>query len=81
MSLVVKERTLKKVVRAVDTVSVFCDCRMPEDSSMVQCCIVTNGATDCVNVPKAALENNAELVPGLAVLANCTRTVLKGSVV
>ena len=43
--------------------------------------IVTNGATDCVNVPKAALENNAELVPGLAVLANCTRTVLKGSVV
>ena len=31
---IVKDRTLKKVVRAVDTVSVFCDCRMPEDSSI-----------------------------------------------
>ena len=58
---IVKERTLKKVIRAVDTVSVFCDCRMPEDSSMVQCCNCDEWYhIPCVDVPKAALENSAE---------------------
>ena len=58
---VMKERTLKKVIRAVDTVPVFCDCRMPEDSSMVQCCNCDEWYhIPCVDVPKAALENSAE---------------------
>ena len=51
------ERTLKKFVRAVDTVSVFHTCRMPEDCSMVQCCNCDEWYhIRCVNVPNAALE-------------------------
>ena len=34
---VIKERVPKKAVKLTDTIPVFCDCRMPEDNSMVQC--------------------------------------------
>lgn len=57
MFLIMKERMPKKVIRAVDTVSVFCDCRMPEDSSMVQCYKCDEWYHIlCVDVPTAALE-------------------------
>ena len=42
MFLIMKNRMPKKVIRAVDTVSVFCGCKMLEDSSMVQCCKCDN---------------------------------------
>ena len=58
---IMKERTPKKVIRTVDTITVFCDCRMPEDSSMIQCCKCDKWYhIPCVDVPKAALENSEE---------------------
>ena len=58
---VVKERKPKKAVKSTDTIPVFCDCRMPEDNSMVQCSECEQWYhIHCVNVPKQALEDSKE---------------------
>ena len=57
---VVKERVPKKAVKSTDTISVFCDCRMPEDDSMVQCECEQWYHIHCVDVPKQALEDSKE---------------------
>ena len=58
---VVKERVPKKAVKLTDTIPVFCDCRMLEDNSMVQCSECEQWYhIHCVDVPKQALEDSNE---------------------
>ena len=55
---IVKERIPKKIIKSTDTI---CKCRMPEHSNMVQCCQCDEWYhTECVYVPKTALEHSNE---------------------
>ena len=58
---IVKERTCKNRIKCIDKIPVFCNCRMPDDNSMVQCCECNQWYhVQCIDVPKAALEDNKE---------------------
>ena len=62
MFLIVKERVprnWRKAVKSTDIIPIYCDCRMPEDNSMVQCSECEQWYNiHCVDVPKAAIEDS-----------------------
>ena len=58
----VKKQRVPKKVTSMDTIPVYCNCRIPEDDNMVQCSQYGNEwfHVPCADVPKAALDDSNE---------------------